>query len=111
MVMVAVLVYAPVYYSVLSEFGTKGINLKACSMNHLSDVPGEISVLGYLIIKNLLRILGLVIMMMLVFFVSSKAKSMISTICISVVLFILPIILFMADIPGAKYILLNYLII
>ncbi|MGN0165838.1 MAG: hypothetical protein ACI39R_06615 [Lachnospiraceae bacterium] len=110
-VSVFLLTYVPVYYSVLKEFGIAGIHFKACSMSHLSSVPGSISVLLYLIIKNCLRIAGMIIMMAVIFVLSSKLKSFVSTILISVVLFATPIVLFIAEVPGAKYILLNSFLI
>lgn len=105
------LTYAPIYYSVFSEFGTEGIDLQACSMHHLSHVPGGISVLQYLIIINVLRVTGMVIMMYAIFYISSKAKSMVATILASLVLFVLPLILLAAEVPGAEYMMLNYLIV
>lgn len=108
---VLALTYVPVYYSVFSEFGTEGINLKACSMQHLSDIPGSISVLQYLIIINVLRVTGMIIMMYAIFYISSRMKSMVATILASLVLFVLPIILLVAGVPGAEYMMLNYLIV
>lgn len=99
--------YVPVYVSVLSEFGTKGLELAACSMEHLYGVPEYFSVLGYILFKGIIRFAGMVGIMGIIFFLSKILKSQVYTLLVSAFLIIIPVLLKMLDIPGAEYILFN----
>lgn len=99
--------YVPVYVSVLSEFGTKGFELAACSMEHLSGVPECFSVFGYILFKGILRFVGMIGIMGFIFFLSKLLKSQVYTLLVSAFVIMIPVLLKMLAIPGAEYILFN----
>lgn len=103
------LTYAPYFYNVLSAYGTRGINAPACSLESLSGF--NISIKSYLILICIGRYAALVLSMLIIFFLSCKLKSVISTLIASSALLILPILLAMLGIEFFKYVLLNPILI
>lgn len=104
-----VLTYAPFFYNVLSTYGTAGINSPACSIENLSR--WGISIKGYLILISVFRYIALLSAMLLIFFLSTKLKSVISTLLASTAILVLPILLSLLGIKFFDYVLLNLLII
>lgn len=106
-----VITYAPFYYSVLSEFGVESIHAPACSLQNLSAVSNDVSILQYLIFVAIFRYIGLISMMVGLFYVSSKTKSVIGTSLIGVLCVALPLVFAYLQVPGSSYLLLNPFII
>jgi len=96
-----VLTYAPYFYNVLHTYGTRGIEAPACSMEHLSSV--DMSILSYLIVISIVRYFGLIVSMLLIFFISSKSKSFISSLLIETAVLIVPIVLYLLGIGFFKW--------
>ncbi|MBR6336199.1 MAG: hypothetical protein IKR76_00545 [Ruminococcus sp.] len=95
------LTYVPYFYSVLSAYGTGSIDSPACSMEHLSRF--DISIRAYLILLCAVRYLALILAMLLIFFISKKAKSLISAMLIETAVFILPLLLYLLGICTFKW--------
>ena len=90
------LTYAPRFYNVLHAYGTRGLSAPACSMEHLAG--WDMSILSYLVLISVVRYFGLILSMLLIFFVSSRAKSFISSLLIETAVLILPIVLYLLGI-------------
>ena len=95
------LTYAPYFYNVLHAYGTRQLSASACSMEHLTG--WDISILAYLVLISVLRYLGLIVSMLLIFFISSKAKSFISSLLIETGVLIVPIVLYLLGISFFKW--------
>lgn len=85
------LTYAPYFYSVLKAYGVKKINAPACSMEHLQSF--DMSIKAYLILLCVGRYIAFILAMLLIFFISKKAKSFIAALLIETAVFILPLVL------------------
>ena len=90
------LTYAPNFYNIIHAYGTRQISATASSMEHLSRV--NISILDYLFLISVLRFFGLIASMLMLFFISAKAKSFISSLLIETVVLIVPIVLYLLGI-------------
>lgn len=101
------LVYLPWFYNVLSAYGTVGLHDPVISMEHISPVYSGMSVLQYLILITFFRYLAFLLIMCVIFFLSSRTKSFILTVAISVGVFILPLLIYMSGIEAAKLLFLN----
>jgi len=97
-----VLTCAPHFYNVIHAYGTRGIEAPACSMEHLSSV--DMSILSYLIVISIVRYFGLIASMLLIFFISSKSKSFISSLLIETAVLIVPIVLYLLGIGFFKWV-------
>ncbi len=106
---VYVLTYVPYFYNVLNAYGTRQLSAPACSLEHLSGL--NLSILEYLILISVLRYLGMIIAMLLIYFVSRKAKSYISAILIETVVLIVPLVLYLLDVSAFKWFGLSPVII
>lgn len=103
------LTYAPYFYSVLNAYGVQNINAPAYSMEHLSEI--NISIKSYLILISLLRYLALIIAILIIFFVSKKMKSLITSFLVSTAILVVPILLSLLGIKMFDVILLNPLLL
>ena len=103
------LTYAPYFYNVISAYGTRGINARACSIEALSNF--DISIKGYLILISLGRYLSLLCAMLIIYFLSAKLKSVISTFLAATAVLILPILLALLGIDVFKYVLLDPILV
>lgn len=90
------LTYAPYFYNVLHAYGTRGLYAPACSMRHLSD--WNISILNYIIAISIVRYFVLIASMLLIFFISSKTKSFISSLLTETAVLVMPIVLYLLGI-------------
>jgi ABC-type transport system involved in multi-copper enzyme maturation permease subunit len=90
------LTYAPYFYNVLHAYGTRLLSASAGSMEHLSGA--DMSILAYLMMLSVIRFLGLILSMLLIFFISAKAKSFISSLLIETAVLIVPIVLYLLEI-------------
>ncbi|WP_037322778.1 hypothetical protein [Ruminococcus sp. NK3A76] len=88
--------YLPYFYGVLKAYGTREITAPACSMEHLQSF--NLSIKAYLILLCVVRYLTLITAMLLIFFISKKAKSFISALLIETAVFILPLVLYLLGI-------------
>ena len=104
---VFIITYLPFYLSVLSDYGTESINAPAISLMNLSALPVNISIFEYLVIVAISRYIGFLTMIPVLFFVSSKLKSVISTCVLGLVIYVLPLTFVYLGIPYAKYLLFN----
>lgn len=103
------LTYLTYYYNVFSTYGTRGINFPACSMEHL--YKWGMSIKSYLILISIARYLGLLIAMLIIFWLSRKLKSVILTLLASTAVLILPILFSLLGVKIFNYLLLNPIII
>ena len=106
---VYVLTYVPYFYNVLNAYGTRQLSAPACSLEHLSG--WNLSILEYLILISVLRYLGMILSMLLIYFVSRKAKSFISSLLIETAVLIVPLVLFLLDVSAFKWFGLSPVII
>ena len=103
------LTYVPYFYNVLSAYGTREINAPACSIEALSNF--DISIKGYLILISLGRYLALLCAMLIIYFLSAKLKSVISTFIAATAVLILPILLAMLGIGVFEFVGLDILLV
>lgn len=108
---IALVTYAPWYYRILSSYGTTGLHLPVCSMKHVAKCFDGVTVLQYLVLITLMRVVGLILMMLVCFWLSCKTKSYIMTMIVAICLFILPLLASLCGIHVADYCLFNPLII
>ncbi len=108
---VYVLTYLPFYWNVFREYGTESIYAPACSMQHLALVPANISILEYLIMIAVFRYVGLLLMMLGIFYASTKVRTVVGTSVIGVLFVVFPLVFAYLEIPGLYYLLLNPFII
>ena len=101
------LVYVVRTVNVLRAYGTAGIDAPAASMEHLSRVPQSISVLGYLALILLMRLLGGLLVVVAISLLFRRLGNGIFVIIACVVLFLLPLVLVALHVPGAQFVLLN----
>lgn len=106
-----VLVYVVRLLNVLKAYGTCGFNASAASMEHLSRVPQNISVLHYILIIMTMRFIGGLIVTKAVFVSFKYFKNSIPVIISGIVIFIIPLALAAFDVPYAQYILFNPLLL
>lgn len=103
------LTYAPYFYNVLNAYGTRGIDAPICSLEAFSN--WDMSIKGYLIFTSIGRYTALVCAMLLIYFLSSKLKSVISAFLASTAVLVLPILLSLLGIEFFDYVLLNPILI
>ncbi|MBD5096727.1 MAG: ABC transporter permease [Lachnospiraceae bacterium] len=106
-----VLVYIVRLLNVLRAYGTCGLNASAASMEHLSRVPQNMSVLQYILIIMIMRFIGGLIVTKAVFVSFKYFKNSISVIISGIVIFIMPLALAAFDVPNAQCILFNPLLL
>ena len=105
------LIYIIRMANVLSAYGTKGLQAPASSMEHLSSIPQNVSVLQYLFIIMAMRLIAGVIVVITVFLITKLLKNSFYAIALCILLFVLPLSLVLLKVPNAEYILLNPLLI
>lgn len=105
------LVYVVRLLNVLSAYGTGGLNAPAASMEHLSQVPQNITVFQYILIIMIMRFIGGLIVTKAVFVSFKYFKNSIPVIISGIVIFIIPLALAAFDVPYAQYILFNPLLL
>ncbi|MCD7742417.1 MAG: hypothetical protein LUI06_09455 [Ruminococcus sp.] len=88
---VFIITYAPYFYNALSTYGTAQIDAPLCSLEAFADA--NISIKSYLILISVGRFVGLILCMLIIYFLSSRLKSFISTLLASTAILILPILL------------------
>lgn len=104
-----VLTYAPYLYNVLNTYGVRGINASICSIEAFSN--WTMSIKGYLIFISVVRYAALICAMLIIYFLSSRLKSVISTFLASTAILVLPILLSLLGIKFFDYVLLNPILI
>lgn len=100
-----VLTYAPYFYNVLNAYGTRGIDAPICSLETFAD--RDMSIKGYLILISIGRYIALVCAMLIIYFLSVRLKSVISTFLAGTAVLVLPILLSLLGIGLFDYVLLN----
>ena len=96
---ISLAVYIPYYIQMLITYGTVGIFESVSAIAQYSKL-GELSVLGYLIILTLYRIISLIAFAELALFVSFKSKSPTTVTILTLALFAMPIVIYLA---GANF--------
>lgn len=104
-----VLTYAPYFYNVLNAYGTRGIDAPICSLETFAD--RDMSIKGYLILISIGRYIALVCAMLIIYFLSVRLKSVISTFLAGTAVLVLPILLSLLGIGLFDYVLLNPILI
>ena len=105
------LIYIIRMANVFSAYGTKGLQAPASSMEHLSSIPQNVSVLQYLFIIMAMRLIAGVIVVITVFLITKLLKNSFYAIALCILLLVLPLSLVLLKVPNAEYILLNPLLI
>lgn len=105
------LVYIVRVVNILRAYGIGGINAPAASMEHLSRIPQNISILQYIIIIMLMRLIGGLIVVTFVALLFKYSRNSIFVIVLCVFIFIIPLILVSIDVKNAQYILFNPLLL
>lgn len=103
------LTYFPYFYNVLSAYGTRSIDSPICSMEAFA--AWNMSIKQYLILISAERFIALIIAMLIIYFLSCKLKSIISTFLASTAVLILPILLSLLGIGIFDHVLLNLILI
>ena len=103
------LTYSPYFYNVIHAYGMRQLSASAASMEHLAG--WDMSILAYLILISVLRYLGLIASMLMIFFISAKARSFISSLLIETAVLILPVVIYLLGISFFRWIGLTPLII
>lgn len=103
------LTYGPYFYNVFSTYGSRGLGAPACSMEHLEG--WTISIGQYLLLISAMRYAGLLLAMLLVFWLSAKLKSGILTMLAAAALLVLPLLLSLLGLKAFDYCLLNPLLL
>lgn len=106
-VIVYFMTYFPFYYKVINKYGLTSISAPACSLQNLSKVSHDVSIGDYLVLVAVIRFVGLVIVMFIIFLLSKIIKNVLKVSLTAVVLFVFPMIFAYVDVPGAKCFLLN----
>ena len=88
-------VYIPYYVQMLTTYGTVGLTDPISAITSYSKLGG-LSVLGYLILLTLYRIISLTAFAELVLFVSFKSKSPTTATIVTLAAFALPIVVYLA---------------
>lgn len=105
------LVYVVRLLNVLHAYGLNGLNAPAASMEHLAQIPQNISVLLYILIIMLMRLIGGLIVTKVVFVSFKQFRNSIPVIILGIIIFIIPLVLVAFDVPNAQYILFNPLLL
>jgi hypothetical protein len=90
-ILVFVLINFSFYYSIFSAYGTHGILYPACSVRTMSQIPAFISILTYLIIKNIIKMFILCVTGALVLSISKRIKNYTGTLAATCVIFVVVI--------------------
>ncbi|WP_124100959.1 hypothetical protein [Ruminococcus sp. Marseille-P6503] len=104
-----VLTYAPYFYNVLNAYGTRGIDAPICSLEAFSD--WDMSIKAYLILISVARYISLICAMLIIYFLSSRLKSVIGAFLAGTAVLVLPILLSLLGIKFFDYVLLNPILI
>ena len=105
------LVYVVRLLNVLHAYGLNGLNAPAASMEHLAQIPQNISVLLYILIIMIMRLIGGLIVTKVVFVSFKQFRNSIPVIILGIIIFIIPLVLVAFDVPNAQYILFNPLLL
>ena len=99
--------YAPYFFNVLQAYGVRALSAPAYSMKHLSEIPKQISILKYLIFISVMRYIGLILTIFIIFWLSVRLKSVILTLVACICVLVLPLLFSLLGISGFDYVLLN----
>lgn len=101
--------YGPYFFNVFVTYGSRGLAAPACSMEHLEG--WSISIGQYLILISVMRYGGLLLAMLLMFWLSAKLKSGILAMLTGAALLVLPLLLSLLGLKVFDYCLLNPLLL
>lgn len=93
-------IYIPYYIRILMTYGTQGISDPVAAITGFAGF-GDVSVLGYLILLTVYRVISLVVFAELVLFISYKSKSPTTATIVTLAAFALPIVIYLV---GAEFI-------
>ena len=114
-VLCAAIAFAAVYLvrvcRVLGAYGTAGLAAPAASMAHLSTVPAGVTVWQYLLLILAMRFAAGVLVVGAVFILMRKMRNGIAVLALGAALFVLPLILAALEMPGARWLLCNPLLL
>ena len=109
--LIYIMVYIPMYYEVIKKYGFESASSPACSLEHLSSVSNNVSILEYLIIVALIRYVGVLILIMLSALLSRRVNGVFQITTAILAIVAVPLVLSYIGIPGTEYLLLNPLFI
>ncbi|TDT61138.1 ABC transporter permease subunit [Fonticella tunisiensis] len=87
------LTYFPDFYFILSNYGIGGMNAPACSLQNLSALPQNISVLQYFILIYTVRLFAAFIIMLFIIAVSLGIKNSFYTMATATAVAVIPIMI------------------
>lgn len=92
--------FVPQYYTVFTEYGCEWLYAPVQSLMQLSDFPFDISILDYLILINVIRIVTCIVMGELVLALSKFSGKSFVGIAVTMLIFVSPLFLYML---GAEF--------
>lgn len=104
-----IVTYMPYFYQIISAYGSAGIDAPAYSMEHLPNT--SMSIKNYLLVKSLIRFIGYICQVLLIYILSKKFHNNVIVVVLSCFILILPLLLMLFDIEGSQYILFNPFIV
>lgn len=102
-----VIVYVPELISVLKTYGTRALHAPIYSMPHMHNMKIDISILQYLYLINVIRLIGMVLAMVLIFVASVRLRGLITVLMTLTGVLVLPLLLSLLDIRLFDYLLLT----
>ncbi len=93
--LVALIAYIPQYCTVFAEYGGEWLSSPVQSLMQLSDFPFRVSILDYLILINAIRIVSYVLLGEIALMISGLSNKSFVSLTISLMVFVMPLILYM----------------
>lgn len=103
--------YLPLYISIFQKYGTGGLHAPAVSLEHLSWLPGSVSIMDYLIFVAVKRYLGICLMMGLLFLTARYTKNVLINCIVGILCISIPLALAYIGVTGADFLMFNFLLL
>lgn len=103
-------VYAPEFISILKAYGTRAIDAPIYSMPHMHNLKIDLSIFQYLWLISIVRFVGMLLAVLLIFAISVKLAGLISVYLATTGVLVLPLLLSILDITLFDYVLLTPLL-
>lgn len=109
-VFIYLIVYAPEFISVLKAYGTRALDAPIYSMPHMSNMKIDLSILQYLWLISIIRLVAMLLAIIVIFVISVRLPSLISVFMAVSGVLVLPLLLALLDINLFDYLLLTPLL-
>lgn len=97
-------IYGLWFYKIFHTYGVYGSSFSVCSMEHISEKFAQMTVLQYLIMISIIRYLGCIIIMLVMFWLQRKMKNPMAALIICIFVFLMPLLLYSSGISIMKYV-------